>query len=95
MRQSSVLGESSAAGGALSFATMGAALTAHDLWPLVLKLEPAERIRLAKLCMNDAATGAADRAAYGAAPPAPDEFGSEGDPLAWDAEGWDEFHAPR
>jgi hypothetical protein len=66
-------------------------LTAHDLWPLVLKLPHDERVRLAKLALKAAATD--DAAAYRAAAPDPDEFGSDEDPLAWEGEGWEEFSA--
>jgi hypothetical protein len=37
----------------------------------------------------------ADAQAYAALPPGPDEFSSEDDSLSWEAEGWDEFYAPR
>jgi hypothetical protein len=75
---------------------MGAALTAQDLWPLVLELPPAERMLLAKLARRSAVQeGAGDRAAHEAAPPPADELGSEGDPLAWEADGWDEVDASR
>ena len=66
-------------------------LTAHDLWPLVLKLPHDERVLLAKLALKAAATD--DDAAYRAAAPTPDEFGSDEDPLAWEGEGWEEFSA--
>jgi hypothetical protein len=36
-----------------------------------------------------------DADAYRAVPPAADEFSTDDAPLAWDAEGWDEFDAPR
>ncbi len=32
-----------------------------------------------------------DDALYGAKPPTEDEFTSDEEPLAWDADGWDEF----
>ena len=70
---------------------MSEPLTAHDLWPLVLKLPHDERVRLAKLALKAAATD--DAAAYRAAPPDVAEFSSEDESLAWEAEGWDEFSA--
>jgi hypothetical protein len=70
---------------------MSEPLTAHDLWPLVLKLPHDERLRLAKLALKAAATD--DAAAYRAAPPDVAEFTSEDESLAWEAEGWDEFSA--
>lgn len=71
-------------------------LTAQDLWPLVTKLSHDEQVRLAKLAL--AAAGgvpAADLAQYQATPPGAQEFSSSDDPLGWEAEGWDEFDAPR
>ena len=70
---------------------MSTPLTAHDLWPLVLKLPHDERVRLARLALKAAATD--DAAAYRAAAPDPDEFGSDEEPLAWEGEGWEEFSA--
>jgi len=70
---------------------MSQPLTAHDLWPLVLKLPHDERVRLAKLALKAAASD--DAAAYRAAPPDVAEFGSNEESLAWEAEGWDEFSA--
>lgn len=74
---------------------MGDALTATDLWPLVLKLSPEERLRLAKLAWNSARQPASDAAAYASNPSGPDEFSSDDEQLAWDAEGWEEFSPPR
>ncbi len=73
-----------------------AGLTADDLWPLVQKLPHDEQVRLAKLALRAAATGPeTDAEAYQAAPPAPDEFSSDDDSLAWEAEGWEKADAPR
>ncbi len=67
-------------------------ITAQDLWPLVLKLSREERVRLARLALAAPAPGGpSERAAYEAAPVLPDEFGGEeNDPLAWEAEGWED-----
>ncbi len=67
-------------------------ITAQDLLPLVLKLSREERVRLARMAFSAAATDArADVASYAAQPVKPDEFGQAGeDPLAWDAEGWED-----
>ena len=73
---------------------MSEALTAQDLWPLVLKLTHDERVKLVQLALR-AATAADDAAAYQATPPAPDEFSPADEPMAWEAEGWEEFSAPR
>ncbi len=71
-------------------------VTADDLWPLVSKLSPHEQVRLAKLALRAAASGSTDdAAAYAAAPVKPDEFSSDEDPLAWEAEGWEGVDAPR
>ena len=71
---------------------MASTLTAQDLWPIVEKLSHEEQIRLAKLALRAAATSGAG---YGGQPPAAEEFGAEDEPLAWDAEGWEQFGAPR
>ena len=67
---------------------MSAPLTASDFWPLILKLPHEERVRLATLALRAAARDDSSAAAYDATPPAPDEFSSDDEPLAWDAEGW-------
>lgn len=70
---------------------MSNGLTAHDLWPLVLKLPHDERVRLSRLVLR--ADASDDAAAYLAAPPDVTEFGFDGDPLAWEGEGWEPFSA--
>jgi hypothetical protein len=70
-------------------------LTASDFWPLILKLPHDERVRLAKLALRAAATDDSSPEAYAAAPPTPDEFSSDDEPLAWESQGWEEFGAPR
>lgn len=63
-------------------------LTADDIIPLVACLTPRERARLLRLIGSRSVS---DAAAYEALPPAPDEFSANGeDPLAWDAEGWED-----
>jgi len=75
---------------------MNPLLTAEDLWPLVQKLSHDEQVRLAKLALRAAArSGGSDADTYRASPPGRDEFSSEEEPLAWEAEGWDEFDASR
>jgi hypothetical protein len=67
---------------------MSKPLTADDLLPLVACLEPQERIRLLRLItLRPSNTDTAD--AYHILPTARDEFTSDDDPLAWDAEGWE------
>jgi hypothetical protein len=71
-------------------------LTADDLWPLVLELSHDEQVRLAKLALHAAAHGGtADAVAYRTAPPGEEELASAEDPLAWEAEGWEDMDAPR
>ena len=70
-------------------------LTASDFWPLILKLPHDERVRLAKLALRAAAHDDSAAAAYAVAPPSPDEFSSDEEPLAWESQGWEEFGAPR
>jgi hypothetical protein len=54
-----------------------------------------ERARVLSATIRRIRGAKSDAAAYRAVPPSADEFASEGDPLAWDAEGWDEFDAAR
>ena len=70
-------------------------LKAHDLLPLVQRLSHEEQLRLVKLALRAAASNGNDAAAYGAVPPRDDEFSSDDEPLAWEADGWEEFSAPR
>ena len=74
---------------------MSPTLTADDLWPLVEKLSHDQQVKLARRALLAAARSGSDAAAYRAAPPSEDEFGSDEDGGAWEAEGWEEFHAPR
>jgi hypothetical protein len=67
-------------------ALMSQPLTANDLLPLVARLAPLERLRLARLIE---ATAERDAAVYLASPPGQDEFSNGDEPLAWDSEGWD------
>jgi len=60
-------------------------VTADDVFPPVERLTPQERIRLLRLI---AASPGGDFAVYRAVPPGRDEFSSDEEPLAWDAEGW-------
>jgi hypothetical protein len=66
------------------------AVTAKDLWPLVEKMSPEERVRLARMALSVLAAGDVDAATYGHLPVKADEAGGDVDePLAWDGEGWD------
>ena len=69
-------------------------MTAEDLWPLVAKLSRTEQVRLARLALARSAVGhsRSDAEAYAAQPVGPDEFSTgDDDPMAWDAEGWDDL----
>jgi hypothetical protein len=68
---------------------MAKRMTADDILPLVASLTAQERARLLKLMSSRASSDAA--AAYGAVPPAADEFSIDEEPLAWEAEGWEKF----
>ena len=65
---------------------MSQPLTANDLLPLVARLAPGERERLARLIADPSER---DASVYLLAPPRQDEFTSDQDTLAWDAEGWE------
>jgi hypothetical protein len=56
--------------------------------PLVASLPDSERI---KLLRRIAAPPGADASVYTAAPPAPDEFSGDDEPMAGESDGWDEF----
>ena len=65
---------------------MAQPLTADDLLPLVARLAPGERDRLVHLIE---ATSESDTSVYEATPPGRNEFVSDEEALAWDAEGWE------
>lgn len=62
-------------------------LSADDILPLVAALTPAERVRLLRLI---ARPDGADEGVYRSLPPGADEFSADDEPLAWDAEGWED-----
>jgi hypothetical protein len=61
--------------------------TADEILSLVQKLAPQERVRLIRLLAQSAGGGAS---AYALLAPSADEFSSDEEPLAWDAEGWED-----
>lgn len=65
---------------------MSQPLTAEDLLPLIVKLSSAERQKLFLLIQKVGR----DVEAYRATPPGQDEFSSDEDMLAWDADGWED-----
>ncbi len=68
---------------------MATPMTAEDILPLVADLTPQERVRLIRLIAERSSSD--DAAGYRAAPPHSDEFSSDEEPLAWEAEGWEQF----
>jgi hypothetical protein len=66
---------------------MARTLTADDILPLVASLTPQERVRLLRLIVSP---HGADATAYRSIPPSRDEFPADEEPLAWDAEGWED-----
>jgi hypothetical protein len=70
-------------------ALMPKVLSAEDIFPLVDCLSPHERLRLLRLIA--ARPSGEDREAYRAIPPRDEEFSTDQDPLAWDAEGWEDI----
>ena len=68
--------------------TMPRTLTADDIIPLVASLPDAERTKLLKWIALPHGT---DDFTYIAASPARDEFSGDEEPIAWEADGWDEF----
>jgi hypothetical protein len=67
---------------------MPRSLTADDVLPLVACLPPKERMRLLRFIE---ATLEAEETVYRTFPTARDEFVTDGETLAWDAEGWDDL----
>ena len=63
-------------------------LKADDILPLIAKLSREERRRLFRIALG---RGETDARAYAAQPPRDDEFSSDEDGLAWEAEGWEEI----
>jgi hypothetical protein len=68
--------------------TMPRLLTADDIIPLVASLTDTERIRLLRWI---ASPRGSDASVYAAAPSTIDEFSSDDDSVAWEADGWEEF----
>ena len=67
--------------------SMARSLTADDILPLVASLTTGERVRLLRLI---ALPQGADADVYRSVPPSRDEFSADEEPLAWDAEGWED-----
>jgi hypothetical protein len=65
---------------------MGKALTADDILPLVAALTPNVRARLLHLISSPEPES---ESAYRSKPPRRDEFSSDEESLAWEAEGWE------
>jgi hypothetical protein len=67
--------------------SMAKNLTADDILPLVASLTPQERIRLLRLI---ASPQGGDAPVYRSVPPSRHEFSADEEPLAWDADGWED-----
>ena len=67
--------------------SMAKTLTADDILPLVASLTPQERARLLRLM---ALPQGPDAPVYRSVPPSRDEFSADEEPLAWDADGWED-----
>jgi len=67
--------------------SMAKTLTAADILPLVASLTPQERVRLLRLI---ALPKGEDAPVYRSVPPSRDEFSADDEPLAWDADGWED-----
>jgi hypothetical protein len=67
-------------------------LTADDILPLIASLSDRERVRLLRLI---AVSRGVDAAAHLSVPPSRDEFSQDEEPLAWDAEGWEDMGEAR
>ena len=81
--------QSRSCGGRVPLARMlSMALTAEDILPLVASLTPQERVRLLRLIARPVG---ADASVYQSLPPSRDEFSTEEEPLAWEAEGWEDL----
>lgn len=65
---------------------MGKGLTADDILPLIAALTPDERARLLQLIASPERSA---ESVYAAKPPRRDEFSSDDESLAWEAEGWE------
>jgi hypothetical protein len=86
LREAAPIAGSPAAHHPGSLTLMAKPLTADEILPLVKHLTLPERARLIRLIT---ASPEDDAAVYRAIPPKPDEFTSNDEPLAWDAEGWE------
>ena len=73
---------------AVRIASDGNALTADDILPLVAALTPRERARLLRLIASPQGN---DEFVYRSIPPSREEFSADDEPLAWEAEGWEEI----
>jgi len=65
---------------------MSKVLTADDILPLIAALTPDERARLVQLIASPKRW---DESVYASKPPRRDEFSSDDESLAWEAEGWE------
>ncbi len=64
--------------------------TAEELIPHLTALPPDELVRLVRLILQQPDIG--DAIKYALMPPGENEFSSDQNPIAWDADGWEEFY---
>jgi hypothetical protein len=67
--------------------SMAKSLTADDILPLVASLTPRERVRLLRLI---ASPQGGDASVYRSIPPSREEFSADDEPLAREADGWED-----
>ena len=68
--------------------SMAKALTADDILPLVVALPAQERARLLRLIASQQGS---DASIYRSMPTSREEFSTDDEALAWDAEGWEDL----
>ena len=68
--------------------SMAKALTADDILPLVVALPAQERVRLLQLIASQQGS---DASMYRSMPASREEFSTDDEALAWDAEGWEDL----
>ncbi len=68
---------------------MAKRMSADDILPLVATLAPQERARLFRLMAGQPSDD--DSSLYDATPPRHSEFSNNNEPLAWEADGWEDI----
>ncbi len=68
---------------------MARPMTADDVLPLLASLTSQERVRLLRLISLQSRDD--EVAVYDSVPPGHDEFSTDEEPLAWEAEAWEDM----